>query len=194
MTAAWAGSACRRAVPRKPRGAIKFAWYRNGENLVLLPLGWGAPSLGVTWPCSSPAPLHLTSTGELRPRLQQPSTGVKTCPLKPCQQQLLHRPLCLRNGPGSHRAPVRVDKLPALQARACLSALCSGALCVELTAPFSQLLQNAQESHGVAVPTPSVPEDFEEKAALGKESSLLSPGRCEVLGSTVPSGREACVY
>ncbi|XP_062365497.1 uncharacterized protein C6orf132 homolog [Cinclus cinclus] len=31
---------------------------------------------------------------------------------------------------------------------------------------------NAQESHGVAVPTPSVPEDFEEKAALGSGSQL----------------------
>ncbi|POI23102.1 hypothetical protein CIB84_013150, partial [Bambusicola thoracicus] len=35
---------------------------------------------------------------------------------------------------------------------------------------FSQ--QNAQESHGVAVPTPSVPEDFEEKAALGPGSQM----------------------
>ncbi|XP_068275581.1 uncharacterized protein C6orf132 homolog [Nyctibius grandis] len=31
---------------------------------------------------------------------------------------------------------------------------------------------NAQESHGVAVPTPSVPEDFEEKAALGSGSQI----------------------
>ncbi|XP_059687307.1 uncharacterized protein C6orf132 homolog [Gavia stellata] len=31
---------------------------------------------------------------------------------------------------------------------------------------------NAQESHGVAVPTPSVPEDFEEKAALGSGSQV----------------------
>ncbi|XP_025933028.1 uncharacterized protein C6orf132 homolog [Apteryx rowi] len=31
---------------------------------------------------------------------------------------------------------------------------------------------NAQESHGVAVPTPSVPEDFEEKAALGPSSQM----------------------
>ncbi|KAM6108232.1 uncharacterized protein C6orf132 homolog [Pterocles gutturalis] len=31
---------------------------------------------------------------------------------------------------------------------------------------------NAQESHGVAVPTPSVPEDFEEKAAHGSGSQL----------------------
>uniref|UniRef100_A0A8D2MTC5 Uncharacterized protein n=1 Tax=Zonotrichia albicollis TaxID=44394 RepID=A0A8D2MTC5_ZONAL len=31
---------------------------------------------------------------------------------------------------------------------------------------------NAQESHGVAVPTPSVPEDFVEKAALGSGSQL----------------------
>ncbi|KAM6295109.1 uncharacterized protein C6orf132 homolog [Aegotheles albertisi] len=31
---------------------------------------------------------------------------------------------------------------------------------------------NAQESHGVAVPTPSVPEDFEEKAALGSSSQI----------------------
>ncbi|OXB84420.1 UNVERIFIED_CONTAM: hypothetical protein H355_010847 [Colinus virginianus] len=31
---------------------------------------------------------------------------------------------------------------------------------------------NAQESHGVAVPTPSVPEDFEEKAALGPGSQM----------------------
>ncbi|XP_030321410.1 uncharacterized protein C6orf132 homolog [Calypte anna] len=31
---------------------------------------------------------------------------------------------------------------------------------------------NAQESHGVAVPTPSVPEDFEEKAALGSSSQV----------------------
>ncbi|XP_009067961.1 PREDICTED: uncharacterized protein C6orf132 homolog, partial [Acanthisitta chloris] len=31
---------------------------------------------------------------------------------------------------------------------------------------------NAQESHGVAVPTPSVPEDFEEKAALGSGSKI----------------------
>ncbi|KAM9268701.1 uncharacterized protein C6orf132 homolog [Morus bassanus] len=31
---------------------------------------------------------------------------------------------------------------------------------------------NAQESHGVAVPTPSVPEDFEEKAALGSNSQI----------------------
>ncbi|KAM4885095.1 uncharacterized protein C6orf132 homolog [Sylvia borin] len=31
---------------------------------------------------------------------------------------------------------------------------------------------NAQESHGVAVPTPSVPKDFEEKAALGSGSQL----------------------
>ncbi|XP_026719910.1 uncharacterized protein C6orf132 homolog [Athene cunicularia] len=31
---------------------------------------------------------------------------------------------------------------------------------------------NAQESHGVAVPTPSVPEDFEEKAALGSGSHI----------------------
>ncbi|XP_068515944.1 uncharacterized protein C6orf132 homolog isoform X1 [Anas acuta] len=31
---------------------------------------------------------------------------------------------------------------------------------------------NAQESHGVAVPTPSVPEDFEEKAALGPGSQI----------------------
>ncbi|XP_051664498.1 uncharacterized protein C6orf132 homolog isoform X2 [Manacus candei] len=31
---------------------------------------------------------------------------------------------------------------------------------------------NAQESHGVAVPTPSVPEDFEEKAALGSGSRI----------------------
>ncbi|XP_041323556.1 uncharacterized protein C6orf132 homolog [Pyrgilauda ruficollis] len=31
---------------------------------------------------------------------------------------------------------------------------------------------NAQESHGVAVPTPSVPEDFVEKAALGPGSQL----------------------
>ncbi|XP_075578646.1 uncharacterized protein C6orf132 homolog [Pelecanus crispus] len=31
---------------------------------------------------------------------------------------------------------------------------------------------NAQESHGVAVPTPSVPDDFEEKAALGSGSQL----------------------
>lgn len=54
--------------------------------------------------------------------------------------------------------------------------LCSGTLGIKLTAPSSRLLQNAQESHGVAVPTPSVPEDFEEKPALGKGSSLLSPG------------------
>uniref|UniRef100_A0A8C4VVU7 Chromosome 6 open reading frame 132 n=1 Tax=Gopherus evgoodei TaxID=1825980 RepID=A0A8C4VVU7_9SAUR len=32
---------------------------------------------------------------------------------------------------------------------------------------------NTQETHGVAVPTPSVPEGFEEKASLGKVSSLL---------------------
>ncbi|XP_069627155.1 uncharacterized protein C6orf132 homolog [Haliaeetus albicilla] len=31
---------------------------------------------------------------------------------------------------------------------------------------------NAQESHGVAVPTPSVPENFEEKAALGSGSQI----------------------
>ncbi|XP_068774596.1 uncharacterized protein C6orf132 homolog [Struthio camelus] len=31
---------------------------------------------------------------------------------------------------------------------------------------------NAQESHGVAVPTPSVPEDFEEKGALGSSSQM----------------------
>ncbi|XP_042656253.1 uncharacterized protein C6orf132 homolog [Tyto alba] len=31
---------------------------------------------------------------------------------------------------------------------------------------------NAQESHGVAVPTPSVPEDFEEKATLGSGSHI----------------------
>ncbi|KAM6041201.1 uncharacterized protein C6orf132 homolog [Theristicus caerulescens] len=31
---------------------------------------------------------------------------------------------------------------------------------------------NAQEPHGVAVPTPSVPEDFEEKAALGSGSQV----------------------
>ncbi|XP_072212441.1 uncharacterized protein C6orf132 homolog [Excalfactoria chinensis] len=31
---------------------------------------------------------------------------------------------------------------------------------------------SAQESHGVAVPTPSVPEDFEEKAALGNGSQM----------------------
>ncbi|KAM6044431.1 uncharacterized protein C6orf132 homolog [Chlamydotis macqueenii] len=31
---------------------------------------------------------------------------------------------------------------------------------------------NAQESHGVAVPTPSVPEDFEEKATLGSGSQI----------------------
>uniref|UniRef100_A0A674K1H9 Chromosome 6 open reading frame 132 n=1 Tax=Terrapene triunguis TaxID=2587831 RepID=A0A674K1H9_9SAUR len=31
---------------------------------------------------------------------------------------------------------------------------------------------NTQETHGVAVPTPSVPEGFEEKASLGKVSSL----------------------
>ncbi|XP_061327796.1 uncharacterized protein C6orf132 homolog isoform X1 [Pezoporus flaviventris] len=31
---------------------------------------------------------------------------------------------------------------------------------------------NAQESHGVAVPTPSVPEDFEEKPALGSGSQV----------------------
>ncbi|KAM8795884.1 uncharacterized protein C6orf132 homolog [Eudromia elegans] len=30
---------------------------------------------------------------------------------------------------------------------------------------------NAQESHGVAVPTPSVPENFEEKAALGSQAN-----------------------
>lgn len=64
----------------------------------------------------------------------------------------------------------------ALQAGARLLVLCSDTLGVKLTALFSQLLQNAQESHGVAVPTPSVPEDFEEKAALGKGSPLLSPG------------------
>lgn len=98
-------------------------------------------------------------------------------PLKGRQQQLPQGPPRVGNGPGSRQAPVGVDKLPAIQARACLSALCSDTLGVKLTAPFSQLLQNAQESHGVAVPTPSVPENFEEKAALGKGSSLLSSGR-----------------
>uniref|UniRef100_A0A8C3I8X6 Chromosome 6 open reading frame 132 n=1 Tax=Chrysemys picta bellii TaxID=8478 RepID=A0A8C3I8X6_CHRPI len=34
---------------------------------------------------------------------------------------------------------------------------------------------NTQETHGVAVPTPSVPEGFEEKASLGKVSSLMRP-------------------
>nr|XP_030147777.3 uncharacterized protein C6orf132 homolog [Taeniopygia guttata] len=36
---------------------------------------------------------------------------------------------------------------------------------------------NAQESHGVAVPTPSVPEDFVEKAALGSGSQLNGNSR-----------------
>lgn len=64
---------------------------------------------------------------------------------------------------------------------------------MKLTALSSQLLQNAQESHGVAVPTPSVPEDFGEKAALGKRSSLLGPDDAE--GSAVPcprGGKGAC--
>lgn len=83
--------------------------------------------------------------------------------------------------------PVRacVDKLPAACQPFALI------LAVRLTALFSQLLQNAQESHGVAVPTPSVPEDFVEKAALGKGCSLCSPGQHRVL--TEPSGQEACV-
>uniref|UniRef100_A0A663EYT9 Chromosome 6 open reading frame 132 n=1 Tax=Aquila chrysaetos chrysaetos TaxID=223781 RepID=A0A663EYT9_AQUCH len=49
---------------------------------------------------------------------------------------------------------------------------------------------NAQESHGVAVPTPSVPENFEEKAALGKGSSLLSPGRTVSVGDLRPQALE----
>ncbi|XP_010215154.1 PREDICTED: uncharacterized protein C6orf132 homolog [Tinamus guttatus] len=38
---------------------------------------------------------------------------------------------------------------------------------------------NAQESHGVAVPTPSVPDDFDEKAALGSQVN----GGCRLYGS-----------
>lgn len=76
------------------------------------------------------------------------------------------------------------------------TALCSNTLGIKLTALFSQLLQNAQESHGVAVPTPSVPEDFEEKAALGKGFSLLSE---DMFSNALPLGsgdpvKEACMY
>jgi len=34
-------------MPAKPMGAIKLAWYVNGEKLVLLASGWGALSLDV---------------------------------------------------------------------------------------------------------------------------------------------------
>ncbi|OWK52733.1 Uncharacterized protein C6orf132 [Lonchura striata] len=87
-----------------------------------------------------------------------------THPLKPASHSF-HRDLRI-----THTAlnPIRacVDKLPAACQPFALI------LAVRLTALFSQLLQNAQESHGVAVPTPSVPEDFVEKAALGSGSQL----------------------
>nr|XP_009936938.1 PREDICTED: uncharacterized protein C6orf132 homolog [Opisthocomus hoazin] len=50
---------------------------------------------------------------------------------------------------------------------------------------------NAQESHGVAVPTPSVPEDFEEKAALGSGSQINGNHRMySSVGDLRPQGLE----
>ncbi|XP_025967763.2 uncharacterized protein C6orf132 homolog isoform X2 [Dromaius novaehollandiae] len=50
---------------------------------------------------------------------------------------------------------------------------------------------SAQESHGVAVPTPSVPEDFAEKAALGPGSRLNGSYRmCSSVGDLRPQAAE----
>lgn len=35
------------------------------------------------------------------------------------------------------------------------------------------LFQNAQENHGLAVPTPSVPEEFADKEVRGKRTLIL---------------------
>lgn len=44
---------------------------------------------------------------------------------------------------------------------------------VHLSMP-SGLFQNAQENHGLAVPTPSVPEDFADKEVGGKRTDLVA--------------------